>query len=83
MSTIPNIFIMEDNILNLKLMSIAYQCAKEFDHCPESDKTSEIKETCYFAERLRTEDIETALNKYCGESPSEIANRMCFAIDCL
>lgn len=74
---------MENQIRELKLLSIAYQSALEYDYCPEVEEVDEIKETFLFADKHSIEDIKDALNEYCGYRPDEISSKICFIIDSL
>ena len=74
---------MEEKVLKLKLLSIAYQSALEYDYCPESEKANEIKEDYHFASKYSISDIEQSLNEYSGKRPDEIANKIMPLIDCL
>ncbi len=70
-----------ENIKELKLLAIAYQCATNYDYCPEPSEVDTIKETYLFADDYTTEDIKEALTKHKGTSPERLVNQMIPKID--
>lgn len=69
------------NIRDLKLLAIAYQCAINYDYCPEASEAKNIQEDYDFAEEYDLIDIKTALNAHNGRRPDELVNQMIPKID--
>ncbi len=74
---------LEDKIIKLKTLNIAYQSAIVYDNCPCFNEAEEIKENEYFAEGLELGEIRTALKLYEGWSPSDFESKIISAIGCL
>jgi hypothetical protein len=62
---------MEKEIQELKRMNAAYLAALEFDYCPDSQKSKQIVDL--FVTGISEKELKTALNRYQGYRPNEMA----------
>lgn len=61
----------EEKIKELKELNVAYECAQEYDNCPEPSEADEILDILFDYDKY---ELVAILKKYSGWSCSDIQN---------